>query len=225
MSGFYANQSAAVDYLTDIEDTFVRCRGANLFISPKDWQLIETWEKRGIPQHIVIRSIEDVFEKHKGGKVSTLAYCSNAVEENFANWSASQIGANSGVSLNDEPQLTAVADYIRQCIDQLLCVERPEMRQAIEAAIQRLTAISASLSQDMQSIDEALMDVENALARAMSASLQQDERERLERSVTGHLATYKKDMTDEAYQNTFDLMYMKSLRDSVGVPRLGLFYL
>lgn len=211
-------------YFTEIEETFVRCRGANLLISSKDWQLIETWEKRGIPQHIVVRSIEEVFENHKGGKVSTLSYCSNAVEENFANWTAAQIGSSGEVD-DGSLQLSAVEIYIRQCIDQLLCIDRPELRQPIEAAIQRLTAISNALSGDMNSTDAALMDVEDALASALNASIRQDERERLERSVTGHLATYKADMTEEAYQNTFQLMYMKSLRDELGVPRIGLFYL
>ena len=195
-----------------------------MLISSKDWQLIETWEKRGIPQHIVVRSIEEVFENHKGGKVSTLAYCSNAVEENFANWTAAQIGSSGEVD-DGSLQLSAVEIYIRQCIDQLLCIDRPELRQPIEAAIQRLTAISNALSGDMNSTDAALMDVEDALASALNASIRQDERERLERSVTGHLATYKADMTEEAYQNTFQLMYMKSLRDELGVPRIGLFYL
>lgn len=195
-----------------------------MLISSKDWQLIETWEKRGIPQHIVVRSIEEVFENHKGGKVSTLSYCSNAVEENFANWTAAQIGSSGEVD-DGSLQLSAVEIYIRQCIDQLLCIDRPELRQPIEAAIQRLTAISNALSGDMNSTDAALMDVEDALASALNASIRQDERERLERSVTGHLATYKADMTEEAYQNTFQLMYMKSLRDELGVPRIGLFYL
>ena len=50
------------NYFTEIEDTFIRRRGKNLFLSPLDWALIEVWQDRGIPLHIVIRSIESVFD-------------------------------------------------------------------------------------------------------------------------------------------------------------------
>lgn len=85
-------------YFTDIEETFVRCRGANLLISSKDWQLIETWQKKGIPQHIAIGAIEDVFKDRQGrGKISSLAFCTNAVEQRFAEWAAGQIGSTEQV--------------------------------------------------------------------------------------------------------------------------------
>jgi hypothetical protein len=79
------------DYLSDIEATFVKRRGANLFLGSKDWALMQSWEQQGIPLHIVIRAIEDVFDR-TDKKISTIAYCRNAVEEAFSEWSRGQVG-------------------------------------------------------------------------------------------------------------------------------------
>ena len=79
------------NYLSDIEAAFVKRRGANMFLSSKDWQLMQSWEQQGVPLHIVIRAINEVFDK-TDKKISTLAYCENAVEEAFSTWSRGQVG-------------------------------------------------------------------------------------------------------------------------------------
>ncbi len=86
------------NYLTDVEDVFIRRRGSSLFLSPKDWALITDWEQRGIPLHVTVRAIEDIFDNlPPGKKISTIAYCANAVETAFADWSTAQVGASSYV--------------------------------------------------------------------------------------------------------------------------------
>ena len=77
------------NYFTEIEDTFIRRRGKNLFLSPLDWALMEAWQDRGIPLHIVIRSIEsvfDVFDKQPAGTrtIKSLFYCREEIEVQYA---------------------------------------------------------------------------------------------------------------------------------------------
>jgi hypothetical protein len=48
---------------------------------------------------------------------------------------------------------------------------------------------------------------------------------KLKKEVTAQLKLYRSAMDKEAYKNTFDLMLLKCLREDLGVPRLGLFYL
>ncbi len=50
------------NYFTEIEETFIRRRGKNLLLSPLDWALIEAWQEREVPLHIVLRGIEKVFD-------------------------------------------------------------------------------------------------------------------------------------------------------------------
>ena len=83
------------NYFTEIEDTFIRRRGRNLFLSPLDWALMEAWRDRGIPLHIVIRSIEsvfDVYDRQPPGTrtIKTLFYCREEVEVQYAEWQTAQ---------------------------------------------------------------------------------------------------------------------------------------
>jgi hypothetical protein len=92
------NPTNHFEYFSDIEQTFVRRRGANLFLSPKDWALIESWKERGIPLHIAISAIEDVFDgrerQREQGRISSLGYCTQAVEQRYNDWLASHVGAS-----------------------------------------------------------------------------------------------------------------------------------
>ena len=95
------------NYFTEIEETFIRRRGRNLLLSPLDWALIENWQEREIPLHIILRAIETVFdgvEKQPNRKrtVKSLSYCKEEIEAQFAEWSEMQTGkavASSGLQV------------------------------------------------------------------------------------------------------------------------------
>lgn len=211
------------NYLTDVEEAFIRRRGQSLFLSPKDWALIESWEKRSIPLHVVIRAVEDVFDKlGEGKKISTIAYCSNAVEEQFAAWSAGQVGASSGtadVSYSKEE----IENHIRESVAKLNNINRPEIKPAIESAVYRLSEIS--VNGDYESLDRTLGDIEQYLEVAMLTNWKRDEFEQIEQQAHKALEPYKAEMASDAYDNTASLMLIKGLRDAAGIPRLGLFYI
>lgn len=72
-------------YATRVEEAFIAERGTPFLLSPKDWTLIRGWREAGIPVETVIRAVGDAFEKRRArgqaGKISSIAYCANAVEE------------------------------------------------------------------------------------------------------------------------------------------------
>lgn len=87
------------NYLTEVEDEFVRRRGSHLLISPMDWALVESWKDAGIPLHIVLRGISKAFDNYdaRGNhfrKVNSVLYCQQAVEECFAEYRLAQVGAS-----------------------------------------------------------------------------------------------------------------------------------
>jgi hypothetical protein len=86
------------DYFSDIEDHFVRLRGKSLFLDSLDWELIEQWKTAGVPLHIVISAIEEVFEKNRARAnrraIGTLRYCKPEVEARFAEYKESRVGAH-----------------------------------------------------------------------------------------------------------------------------------
>src|SRR5215510_1587741 len=89
------------NYFTEIEEEFVKRRGSHMLVSPLDWTLIETWKRRGIPLHIVLRGINSSFDGYdqrlnRGRKVNSLFFCQQEVEALFQEYVESRVGAANG---------------------------------------------------------------------------------------------------------------------------------
>ena len=107
------------NYFTEIEETFIRRRGRNLLLSPLDWALIENWQEREIPLHIILRAIETVFdgvEKQPNRKrtVKSLSYCKEEIEAQFAEWSEMQTGKAVPSSKFQVPSSNEELQFIRK---------------------------------------------------------------------------------------------------------------
>ena len=74
-------------YATRIEDVFIAERGTPFLVSPKDWSLIRGWREAGVPADTVVRAVREAFERRRArgqaGKISSLAYCADAVAERW----------------------------------------------------------------------------------------------------------------------------------------------
>lgn len=90
------------DYFVEIEGKFAARRGRSVTISPQDWILIEGWQHQGIPLHVVLAAIDEVFDRQKDDhlnrrrfySINSLSYCREAVEKRFAAWSENRVGAH-----------------------------------------------------------------------------------------------------------------------------------
>lgn len=221
------------NYFTEIEDTFVRRRGKNLFLSPIDWALIESWQDRGIPMHIVIRSIEsvfDVYDKQPPGtrSIKSLFYCREEIEAQYAEWSRSQAGKGreTGVeSHGAEFSRDEIAAHIARSIEMLNAISNVGLSEDISRAIARLEELNADLTDNFESIDGTLSDIEKLLERSMLSNWPKEHLKLLEKETAAQLKAYKAEMEPAAYRDTYDLMLLKRLREEAGIPRLGLFYL
>ena len=221
------------NYYTEIEDTFIRRRGKHLFLSPLDWALIEAWQERGIPLHIVIRSIEsvfDVFDKQPPGTrtIKSLFYCREEIEAQYAEWSRARTGSAETQSDVEAPTVFApetVRPYLENSIEQLRANSMVELREDISRSISRLEELLENLTNNPEKVDSTLADIEKLLERAMRSNWDPAHLKILEKEVAGQLRAYKAEMQADAYKNTFDLMLTKRLREEAGIPRLSLFYL
>ena len=96
-------------YATRIEDAFIAERGTPFLVSAKDWSLIRGWRETGVPADTVVRAVREAFERRRArgqtGKISSLAYCADAVAER---WEMERRGL---VGKEDAP-LAAAADAI-----------------------------------------------------------------------------------------------------------------
>lgn len=231
------------NYFTEIEDVFVRRRGKHLFLSPIDWALMETWKQQGIPLHIVLRGVERAFDsyekKPRKRSVKTLLYCQEEVEAQHAEWLESRVGANpESTESQPDPDKTpfnseAIRDHLqhaRKSLNEL--AQSRAVSDELSEALKRAVSVVESLESDVETnvletrkLEDSLTGLERMLNHAMFASLSSTELEKAKAEIDSRLKTYKRQMDAAAYQQTFDNLLLKSLRDQLGIPRLSLFYL
>jgi hypothetical protein len=223
------------NYFSEIEETFIRRRGKNLFLSPLDWALMESWQEREVPLHIILRGIEKVFDNYDKSKkkrtVKSLAFCSEEIEAQYEEWLETQVGKNGGETIETDEGEEFSDDSMREQLNNISAELRNAkakanyvLAQTIERVINRLQEIKESFT-DAEKLEEDLTHLEKILDESLLIDSDKELLEKLKTETTKDLQTYKKTMEMEVYQRTFDLLLLKKLRLEAGIPRLSLFYL
>jgi hypothetical protein len=220
------------NYYTEIEEAFVRRRGKNLLLSPLDWALIESWQQRGIPLHVALRAIENVFDgfdkSPKPRTIKGLLYCREEIEAQYEEWQRSQTG-KSAEDAEDKTGDTFSGEDIRThvlgIIEHLKRSPNEKMRDDLDRAIARLDELLTNFSDDFELVDKTLTDIESILDKALLTNADKLHLSKLDKEISGQLKAYKAGMEPIVYKKTFDMMLLKRLREDAGMPRLSLFYL
>jgi hypothetical protein len=231
------------NYFTEIEDTFVRRRGKHLFLSPMDWALMETWKQQGIPLHIVLRGIEKSFDSFESRPrkrtVKSLLYCQEEVEAQYAEWTDARVGATSssgGADSEHTPfSLEAISEHLqrnRVALVQLAEMRRQKQEDDLSEAMTRAAALLSEIQQDLEGgapldtrkLEDSLGGLERLLNNSMFAVASDSELEAQKDLVKDQLKPYRSQMETAVYNQTFNNLLLKRLREQFAVPRLSLFY-
>lgn len=223
------------NYFSEIEETFNRRRGKHLFLSPLDWALIEAWQQRGMPLHVVLRGIEKVFDgidakPNRRRSVKSLIYCREEIEAQHEEWLERQIGKN-GEGDQTETRVDN-SDFSREAIlEHLETAEaditkasakaNSELRETLARVSGRLAELKTTFA-DAETLEDALTDLEKLIDAALLAEAANST---AKTEIEKQLASYKSKMDAQAYRQTFELMFLKRLREDAKIPRLSLFYL
>lgn len=230
------------NYFTEIEDTFVRRRGKHLFLSPMDWALMETWKHQGIPLHIVLRGIEKSFDsfeaKPRKRTVKSLLYCQEEVEAQYEEWQEARVGASSAANGNADADKTpfsqeAISEHLqrsRESLAQLAATRHPE--DDLSEAMTRAAALLAEIEQDLNAgapldtrkLEDSLGGLERMLNDSMFTVAAAADLEVQKEAVKNQLKPYRNHMEPSIYNQTFNNLLLKRLREQFAVPRLSLFY-
>jgi hypothetical protein len=240
------------NYFTEVEDAFVRRRGAHMLVSPLDWSLIESWKEIGIPLHIVLRAIERTFDgwearPHRHRRVNSIFFCQQEVESCYAEYRQSLVGSAEadvagGAALApaedaDSPFPRAkVEAYLERVAGELetargLADERglAGLAEALGRAMERLAEIDASLAasaqMDAEGLERDLTSLEVVLLEALLEHAPPAEVAAARDEAKAQLRPYKKGMEKEIYRQTFDKFVARRLREVCRIPRLSLFFM
>lgn len=240
------------NYFTEIEDEFVKRRGSHIWISPLDWSLIETWQQRGVPLHVVLRGINSSFDaydgrKRRGRKVNSLFYCQQEVEARFLEYCETRVGSNghadsassgtNGANGHQEASpfsAEAVRGYLierREALtqlSQLYALDAP-LAETFHRAAHRLSQLIEDLTVTTMAASEHLETdltmIEELLLEGLRHSVGAEALAQLKRDGDEQLRTYRKGMEPQVYEQTLNNHIARRLREQYRVPRLSLFYL
>ena len=231
------------NYFTEIEDAFVRRRGKHLFLSPMDWALMETWKQQGIPLHIVLRGVEKSFDsfdaRPRKRTVKSLLYCQEEIEAQFAEWLEARVGSSpsSDAAETDSEEthfsFAAVSEHLKRCrigLLELLATRSSadDFSEALSRAIALLGEIEADFASgatpDTRKLEDSLTGLERMLNDSMLSVVNATALAESKAAVKDQLKPYRSQMETTVYNQTFNNLLLKRLREQFGVPRLSLFY-
>lgn len=211
-----------------------------MLLSPLDWALIESWQEREVPLHIILRGIECVFDtidKQPARKrsVKSLFYCKEEIEAQYAEWLESQVGKTAADSKLQIPNSetegkselfsdAAIGEHLNQVsIDLTAALAKTDgdLRETLERVLNRLREVAEKF-ESAEKLEESLEKMDALIDETL---LKTSETARFTGEIEKQTAAYKGKMDAEVFQRTFDLMLLKKLREERQIPRLSLFYL
>lgn len=205
---------------------------------------METWKQQGIPLHIVLRGIERSFDSFEARPrkrtVKSLLYCQEEVEAQYAEWNEARVGSSSSqnttADLDKTPfSLDAISEHLQRSHDslvQLAEARRQNQEDDLSEAMTRAAALLSEIEQDLAGgapldtrlLEDSLTGLERLLNDSMLAVASATELETQRAVVKEQLKPYRNHMETAVYNQTFNNLLLKRLREQFAVPRLSLFY-
>lgn len=207
-------------YYRAVEDHFAALRGTPFLFSPKDFALLRSWWREGVPLAAVLAGIGEIWERRRerdADPVSSLAYCRHAVARQAKRLAAARVGAAPGEgAINVAESLHALAGAVAETAASWATVPR------LAAVLRDLERAVATLPENSrpEALDETLADLEFTSLDALLGALPADRREAIATEVEHELAGLK--MAGEVRSRTRHALLVKALRRLIGLPRLEL---
>lgn len=215
-------------YATRIEEAFIGERGTPFLLSTKDWQLIRGWRESGIPSDTVIRAIRETFEKRRArgiaGKISSVAYCADAVEERWQMERRGLVGKGEG--RRDEkppeiaPRLLSLVEALRSAEERAPReIDQGVLRKVIGKAVARIEVLSPDGGFD--DIEERLSAIEATMIRSLLRALSSEASAAVEAGVADSLGETP-GISSEVVSRMRRALTRREVRRRLGLPALTL---
>lgn len=217
------------NYFTEIEEHFQKARGTGLFLlSSLDWALVESWKNADVPLEAVLRGIDAAFEKWRSRKtktqrVNSLAYCAQAV--------LTEARAMAGLekpATTRQPaapfELEDLRAYLTHNARAIRNKDQPQLEE-IAGALERLAAEAETHYAALEDLERRLNALEDKMLAVARLLESEDELLDARRELDLQLRPYRGKMTAEQLSMLEKQFLERRLLESLGLPRLSLFYL
>ena len=230
------------NYYAAVEKHFVALRGSPLFISPREWQLIDRWRQQQIPLRVVKQGLDRAFERSKPNRpIRRLSYCRQTVEANYRRFREAVAGSPSveepnGTDPTDvQAYLSRLKGELARAAEKAGAARQP-LVEAIDDAVRRLDALASGHSRQahqahqadamgLDEIERELDVVEKSLLEAAESVLRPEDQRRCSDEAERSLRDYRARMPSEVFESASRAAYLKRVRSIFELPPLSLFYL
>ena len=202
-------------YFQSIARHFLKSRGAPFFLSSKELDLIETWEKMKIPLQVVLEGIDRAIDKNRlkrvrKRKILSLAFCNLQVLKAFEQFRDRRVGAKIKVVGEEEKREKAKAEVAR-FLDNIPC-EIDYLREVFSQVLRLLSLKNVN--------EEELEQREREIETLLFEKSLNTEKEEVKKKI---LAEYEF-AEEEELQRIFKLRLLKHLREMYKIPYVSLYY-
>ena len=206
---------------------------------------MEAWKEQGIPLHIVLRGVEKSFDSYEARPrkrtMKTLFYCQEEVEAQYEEWVEARVGSSpSSDGRETDPDKTpfsfdAISEHLqrsRNALSELAELRRRKGEDDLSEALARAATLLAEIEADFASdskldtrkLEDSLTGLERMLNDSMLSAVNPTALAELKDGVKDQLKPYRSHMETAVYNQTFNNLLLKRLREQFAVPRLSLFY-
>ncbi|WP_263350897.1 hypothetical protein [Acidicapsa acidisoli] len=230
------------NYFTEIEEHFQHRRGSLLLLSTLDWALIETWREAGIPLEVVLRGIDEAFDKFDARQqksarrlrqVNGLAWCAQAVMEAAEQQKEAAIGANTEAHREADAgfETRRIADHLQSAAQALETAKI--VPEALASLAHRLRVIAESLlspssnspTLNLEDLERELTVLEEKLFANLTTHVPEEILLRFKTEAARDLAAYRSRMGAVQLRQIEQQFVHKRLLEHYQLPRLSLFYM
>jgi hypothetical protein len=176
-----------LEYYRDVEDLFATLRGAPHVLSPRDFQLLRSWWRDGVPMVAVSAGLTEVFarqrERDDADPVVSLSYCRHAVRRQARRIAEMQIGASPDrPDRPEEASIDALANALRAAAE-----TESEANRRVKPILERIAAQTETAGRELAAglIDEHLFALESAMLEECWRALPESDR----RAINDRVAT------------------------------------
>ena len=222
------------NYFTEIEERFQQRRGSLLMLSTLDWALIETWREAGLPLAVVLRGIDDAFDKHeaklrtrtkgRSQKINGLAWAAQSVMRAAEDAVQAATGARGEMVERESGfEEERVAVYLEANAQ---AIEAAEVEAGVVARLRELAAtMRGPEPPGLEHLDTVLSALEERMFAGVLTSAPESELVQLKEQAARELAPYKAKMGAVQIKQVQQQFLHKRLLEARGLPRLSLFYM
>jgi len=216
-------ENPEIDYYRTVEDLFSSLRGVPHILSPRDFQLLRSWWRDGVPVAAVAAGLTEVFAKNRErddpDPITSLSYCRHAVKRHAKRHAEMRVGTARPTGDDDvgELDLQPLVDRLNATAERFETT-RPAVARVITAIAGRAELVGDDLPPG--AVDEHLFALESAMLAECLAALTDEERRAIEATVGDAVAATT--ASEEARSRSARALRDREVRLLLELPRLEL---